>query len=68
MLETEYGRDLAVVSLHPPTCLVFRYDGLAPVLPANVWCLQDGELRATRSPSLLALGVIVPLWDTGEGI
>jgi hypothetical protein len=59
--ETEYGRDLALICLWPPSCLVFRYDGLVPILPENIWWLQNGELRVVRSPALLALGVAVPL-------
>jgi hypothetical protein len=65
--ETEYGRDLAVVCWGSRPCVVFRYDGVAPVVPTNVWRLEGGQLRDARSPALIALGVIAPLWDHAGG-
>ena len=59
--ETEYGRDLALTCPGPDTCLVFRYDGLTPVVPTDIWRFRDGELQATRSPALLAMGIVLPL-------
>jgi hypothetical protein len=65
--ETEYGRDLAVICPGPAACLVFRYDGFAPVVPANAWWFRNGELRATGSPALLALGMVLPLREHWVG-
>lgn len=67
VVETEYGRDLSVVCWRSRPCVVFRYDGVAPVLPANVWRLEGGKLHDARSPVLLALGVVAPLWDHAGG-
>ena len=61
--ETEYGRDLAVICPRPAACLVFRYEGFGSVVPANVWWFRDGELRVTRSPAILAAGLVLPLWE-----
>lgn len=65
--ETEYGRDLAVLCWSGQPCLVFRYDGVTPVLPTNVWWLEDGRLQDTRSPGLIALGAVAPVWDHAGG-
>jgi hypothetical protein len=65
--ETEYGRDLSVVCWRTRPCVVFRYDGLGSVLPSDVWRLEGGQLRDARSPALVALGIVAPLWDHAGG-
>jgi hypothetical protein len=65
--ETEYGRDLSVLCWRSRPCVVFRYDGLTPVVPTNIWRLEGGELRDARSAALLALGIVAPLWDHAGG-
>jgi hypothetical protein len=67
VVETEYGRDLSVVCWPPRPCVVFRYEGTMPVLPQNVWRFHGGQLQQTRSPGLIALGVVAPLWDHVSG-
>jgi hypothetical protein len=65
--ETEYGRDLSVVCWRTRPCVVFRYDGLGSVVPSNVWRLDGGQLQDARSPALVALGIVAPLWDHAGG-
>jgi hypothetical protein len=67
VVETEYGRDLSVVCWRSRPCVVFRYDGIAHVVPTNVWRLEGGQLRDTRSPGLVVLGVVAPLWEHAGG-
>jgi hypothetical protein len=67
VVETEYGRDLSVVCWRSRPCVVFRYDGVASVLPTNIWRLEGGQLRDIRSPGLVALGTVAPLWDHAGG-
>jgi hypothetical protein len=67
ILETEYGRELTVLCWSSRPCVVFRYDGLMPVLPQNVWRLRGSQLHEDRSRGLLALGVVAPFWDNAGG-
>lgn len=67
VVETEYGRDVSVVCWDPRSCVVFRYDGVTPVFPTNIWRLEDGQLHDSRSAGLAALGVVAPLWDHAGG-
>lgn len=65
LAETDYGRYVALLCRRPPSCTVFRYDGLLPVLPEDVWILEAGQLRPERSLGLVLLGVVAPLWTRG---
>jgi hypothetical protein len=65
--ETDYGRDVSVVCWRSRPCVVFRYDGPAPVFPVNIWRLEGTALRETHSAGLVALGVLAPLWDHASG-
>lgn len=67
IVETEYGRELTVLCWSSRSCVVFRYDGLLPVLPQNVWRFRGGHLYEDRSPGLVALGVVAPLWGNASG-
>ena len=63
LAQTEYGRYVAVICPDSPRCLVFLYDGLGPVLPDEVWRLQDGRLTDARTVKTVLLGSVVPLWS-----
>lgn len=65
--ETDYGREIALLCWTAHSCVVFRYDGLMPVLPENAWRLEEGQLVASTSPWLLALGAVAPLWTNSAG-
>ena len=65
--DTEYGRDISVICWRSRPCVVFRYDGFVPLLPENIWRLENGQLQATRSAGLVVLGVIAPLWTNALG-
>jgi hypothetical protein len=67
LVETEYGRDVSVFCRRAGRCVVFLYEGALSVLPQNVWTLEGGRLRETRSGLLFALGIIAPLWDHAGG-
>lgn len=65
--ETDYGRAITVVCAFSSKCVVFRYDGLMPILPQDVWWLGEGNLSTSNSLALRLLGVAAPLWDNGLG-
>jgi hypothetical protein len=67
VLETEYGRDLSIVCWPFRACVVYRYDGLTPILPQNVWRLEGRRLVEARSPALMVLGVFAPLREHAGG-
>lgn len=64
--ETGTARTISVICARPPACVVFAYEEFSPV-PSHIWWLNDGQLQATRSTWLAALGVLAPLWSDAWG-
>jgi hypothetical protein len=60
--ETGWGRSISVICARPPACVVFVYGELSPV-PSQTWRLVNGQLEATPSTTLAALGIVAPLWS-----
>jgi hypothetical protein len=60
--ETGEARTISVICTRPTVCVVFAYDEVSP-LPGQIWWLKNGQLQATSSPWLIALGVVAPLWS-----
>jgi hypothetical protein len=61
--ETDAGRDISLLCPTERRCVAFRYDGLMPVVPEDVWWLEGSEVRKAQSVLLTLAGVVVPLWD-----
>lgn len=60
VVETDYGRDLAIICLVQHYCLVFQYDGLLPVTPTRVWRLSPSALVPDDSTALWLVGIVAP--------
>jgi hypothetical protein len=63
LAESDAGRDVSVVCLTEQRCIAFRYDGLMPVIPEDVWRIEGRTVQKVDSLVLTAVGVVVPLWD-----
>jgi hypothetical protein len=64
--ETGTARTISVICARPPACVVFAHDDVSP-LPGQIWWLNNGQLQATHSTWLTALGVVAPLWSDAWG-
>ncbi len=64
---TEPAREIVLACWPFAECRVFRYDGLFPLLPEDVWALHGDRLVPVTGIAFRVLGVPLPLWDNWLG-
>jgi len=61
--ETDAGRDISLLCPTERKCVAFRYDGLMPIVPEDVWWLEGSNAWKAQSVLLTVAGVPVLFWD-----
>jgi hypothetical protein len=61
--ETRHGRDLIIWRSESVAPIAFRYDGLIPILPTDIWRVEAGTMTVLDDWSLFGLGILLPYWE-----